>query len=107
MRNENECQHNYKTYQAYEHDIYWLQYSVLIRASSGFASSIFAKEKVTTSKEEELRFWGQGYFQRTKNVALLGHRALFLVLRFLGLVCGIGVTKEVNVKVYNQIFSFY
>ena len=45
---------------------------------------------MTTSKKEELTFWGQGYFQIKKNVALLGHRAVFLVYVSLDEFVGLG-----------------
>ena len=54
-----------------------------IRASSVFASSGRAKEKVTTSREEEETFLGLGHFHRKKNAALLEHRTVFLVYVYL------------------------
>ena len=78
MSSENECQHKHKTmHKRTIFTIYNTPFS--IRASSVFASSIRAKEKVTTSREEKHTFLGLGYFHRKKNVALPEHRTLFLV----------------------------
>ena len=62
MPTENECQRNSNTtHKSTIFDGYNTPFS--IRAPSVFATFICAKVKVTTSKEEELTFWGQGYFQ--------------------------------------------
>ena len=92
MPTENECQRNSNTtHKSTIFDGYNTPFS--IRAPSVFATFICAKVKVTTSKEEELTFWGQGYFQ-INYVALLGHRAVFLVYVSLDEFVGLGLPRK-------------
>ena len=93
MSSENECQRNSNTtHRSTIFNGYNTPFS--IQAPSVFATFICAKEKVTISKEEELTFWGQGYFQIKKNVALRGHRAVFLVYVSLDEFVGLGLAKK-------------